>query len=74
MTYGEQNCLHTFITNSPYFAYEHFIVVGDPTLLQKRFSQASTCSKRLEIPWNDHVENIFFKLNLASLHKGYELA
>jgi hypothetical protein len=37
MTYGEQNCLNTFITNSPYFAYEHFIVVGDPTLPQERF-------------------------------------
>jgi hypothetical protein len=74
MTYGEWNHLNTFITNSPYFAYEHFIVVRDPTLPQEIFSQTSTCSKRLEIPWYDDVENMFFKLNLASLHKGYGLA
>jgi hypothetical protein len=37
MTYGEQNCLNTFIMNSPYFAYEHFIVVGDPTCLKRDF-------------------------------------
>ncbi len=66
--------MNTFIMNSPYFVYEHFTIVGDPTLPQERFPQASTCFKRLEIPWYDDVENILFKLNLASLHKGYKLA
>jgi hypothetical protein len=60
--------------DNQYFAYEHFIIVGDPTLPQERFPRASTYSKRLEILWYDDVENIFLKVNLASLHKGYELA
>jgi hypothetical protein len=37
MTYGGRNYLNTFITDSPYFAYEHFTIVGDPTLPQERF-------------------------------------
>jgi hypothetical protein len=60
--------------NSPCFAYEHFIVIRDPTLLQERFSQTLTCSKRLEILWYDDVENMLLRLNLASLHKEYGLA
>jgi hypothetical protein len=51
--------LNTFITDSPYFAFEHFTIIGDPTLPQERFPQASTYSKRLEIPWYDDVENMF---------------
>jgi len=74
MTYKEQNHLNTFITYSPYFAYEHFTIVGHPTLLQKRFPPTLTNSKRLEIPWYDDVANMFLKLNLASLGKGYGLA
>ncbi len=66
MTYGEHNCLKIFITNSPYFAYDHFIMVGNATLPTIRYPQICTCSKK-----HDTILNMLFKLNVASLIKGY---
>jgi hypothetical protein len=71
MTYGKRNHLNTFIIDSPHITYDHFTLVGYATLLTTKSLQTSICSKRLEIPLYHTVENMFFNLDVASLHKGY---
>lgn len=71
MTYGKHNHLNTFIIDSSHFTYDHFTMVGNATLLTTKSLQTSICSKRLEIPFYHTIEDMFFNLDVASLHKGY---